>query len=82
VAAGGAASRELSEWLATSPPDTDDEVAHAATLVEAAGGREWARQEAQRRLSAAEQALSGADVSATVRDEFVELARFVTTREG
>jgi geranylgeranyl diphosphate synthase type I len=82
VAAGGAASAELADWLATSPPDADDEVAHAATLVEAAGGRDWARQEAQRRLSAAEQALAGADVSATVRDEFVELARFVTTREG
>jgi hypothetical protein len=41
-----------------------------------------AYREAQRRLSAAEQALAGADVSAVVRDEFVELARFVTTREG
>jgi geranylgeranyl diphosphate synthase type I len=82
IASGGAASIELAEWLATSPPDTDEEVAHAAALVDAAGGREWARAEAQRRLAAAEQALAGSAVSATVRDEFVELARFVTTREG
>jgi geranylgeranyl diphosphate synthase type I len=82
VAAGGAASTELAEWLATSGPDDDEEIAHAAALVDAAGGRDWARQEAQRRLGAAEQALAGTAVSATVRDEFVELARFVTTREG
>jgi geranylgeranyl diphosphate synthase type I len=82
VAAGGAASVELAEWLATSAPDTDDEVAHASSLVEAAGGREWARAEAQRRLASAEKALATTDIATTVRDEFVELARFVTTRES
>jgi geranylgeranyl diphosphate synthase type I len=82
VAAGAPASVELAEWLATSGPDTDEDIAHVTQLVEAAGGRDWAHQEARRRLTAAETALATADVEATVRDEFVELARFVTTREG
>ena len=57
-------------------------VSRATELVEAAGGRDWAQAEAQRRLGAAERALDAIDIEATVRDEFVELARFVTTREG
>jgi geranylgeranyl diphosphate synthase, type I len=82
VAAGGAASVELTEWLATPGPDSDEDIARATGLVESAGGRAWARQEAQRRLAAAEAALATTAVEATVRDEFIELARFVTTREG
>ncbi len=81
VAAGGAASVELAAWLATSGPDSDEDISRATELVEAAGGREWAQTEAQRRLAAAERALGQTDIEATVRDEFVELARFVTTRE-
>lgn len=82
VAAGAPASGELAEWLATPGPDSDEDIAHATELVEAAGGRDWAREEAQRRLATAEAALATADIDSAVRDEFVELARFVTTREG
>ena len=37
------AGRELAELLATPDPLTEDELLRAAELVEAAGGKEWAR---------------------------------------
>jgi geranylgeranyl diphosphate synthase type I len=67
VAEGGPAAQELSDWLATTGPDSDEDVAHAAELVEAAGGRDWARAESRRRLVAAEAALSAGDIPSTVR---------------
>jgi geranylgeranyl diphosphate synthase type I len=80
--AGGAASAQLAEWLGTEGPDSEADIARAADLVEAAGGRAWALEEATRRLSLAESALAGAELDPDVVGELVGLGRFVVTREG
>jgi geranylgeranyl diphosphate synthase type I len=79
---GGAAGAELARWLGTSGPDNDDDIARAAGLVEAAGGRAWATEEATRRLSLAESALATAALEPDAADELVNLGRFVVTRQS
>ena len=79
---GGRYGRDLAAWLCTEGPDSDDEVAVAATLVESAGGRAWAAEEARRRLALGERALGAVDIDADARDELVALGRFIVTRES
>jgi geranylgeranyl diphosphate synthase type I len=79
---GGATGRELAAWLRTEGPDSDAAIAHAAELVEAAGGRAWAEEEARRRLSLGETALASAALEPAAHDELVMLGRFIVTRES
>jgi len=79
---GRVAGTELASWLASEGPDSDDEIAAAAALVESAGGRAWAAEEARRRLSVGEDALMAADLDDSARDELVALGRFIVTRES
>jgi geranylgeranyl diphosphate synthase, type I len=79
---GGVAGAELAGWLASEGPDSDEEIAAAAALVEAAGGRAWAAEEARRRLTVGEDALAAADLDDAARDELVALGRFIVTRES
>jgi geranylgeranyl diphosphate synthase type I len=79
---GGAAGSELAAWLATTGPDADGDIAAAAALVESAGGRAWAAEEARRRLSLGEAALAGAGLDPGACDELVALGRFIVTRES
>jgi len=79
---GGATGRALAAWLQTDGPDTDDDIAAAAALVESAGGRAWAAEEARRRLAIGERALSAAAIDSDARDELVALGRFIVTRES
>jgi geranylgeranyl diphosphate synthase type I len=81
LAAGDQASHDLAGWLASEGPDSDAQVQWAAGLVSAAGGRDWAQQEAGRRLAAATAALDGADIDPSVRDELITLGHFVVSRE-
>jgi geranylgeranyl diphosphate synthase type I len=63
-------------------PDTDAKtVARAAALVEKAGGRAWAADEAARRLAAACEALGSADIAPTAREAMIQIARYVTARD-
>ena len=78
----GPASAALARWLATEGPDGDDDIARAAELVELAGGRAWAAEEATRRLALAESALAQAALDTDAVDELVALGRFVVTREN
>jgi geranylgeranyl diphosphate synthase type I len=80
VTRGGAAGRELAAWLAGDDV-TEEGLAHAATLVESAGGREWATAEARERVARAGKALDPAHVDPSYREQFEELARFVVERE-
>jgi geranylgeranyl diphosphate synthase type I len=82
---GGAAGRELSQWLSASyGPDgpSETQLREAAALVERGGGREWAAKEAGRRARLAEEALAHPGVAVASRDELVGLARFVVEREA
>jgi geranylgeranyl diphosphate synthase, type I len=87
LSSGTAAAAELEAWLATEPgegddADSDQEIAHASELVEAAGGREWAQAEAERRLASAEQALDDTAIDTSVRAELIALGRFIVARDS
>jgi geranylgeranyl diphosphate synthase, type I len=79
---GGAAGRDLADWLTMPGPDSDPDIETAAALVEAAGGRAWAAEEARRRLTLGEAALAQVDVDRDASDELVALGRFIVTRES
>jgi geranylgeranyl diphosphate synthase type I len=81
---GGAAGRELAAWLDAPPPDagdTDASLRAAAELVERAGGRRWAVEEARDRVVRAGQALDAAGVDPVHREQLDQLARFVVERD-
>jgi geranylgeranyl diphosphate synthase, type I len=81
IASGTAAGRDLDRWLRTVGPDSDEQVRNAAALVDAAGGRQWASDEADRRLAAACHALNEAGIEPRAREELVALGRFIVERE-
>ncbi|MGN6252234.1 MAG: polyprenyl synthetase family protein [Marmoricola sp.] len=78
---GGAPGRELAGWLDGEGPHDEAQLRHAAGLVEAAGGREWAAREARARVEAASRALAGAGFDEVQRVPFEELARFCVERD-
>jgi geranylgeranyl diphosphate synthase, type I len=75
---GGETGRLLARWMAGD----DGDVGYAAGLVEAAGGRAWAEEEARRRMAAGEHALTAVELVPEARDELVALGRFVVARES
>src|SRR5882757_6663209 len=91
VAHGGAPGRELAAWLARdgaavngtvngtaeNADASDTELRRAAELIEAAGGRGWAAEEADRRLGLAERALDSVPIDPGARDELLDIAHFV-----
>ncbi|GAA3524261.1 (2E,6E)-farnesyl diphosphate synthase [Amycolatopsis ultiminotia] len=77
---GGEPGRELAGWLAGPEPADETDLARAAALVQAAGGREWATAEAARRVAGAEQALAA--IPAGPRGELTDIARFIVHREA
>lgn len=79
---GGSVAAELAGWLAGPESDSEDDVRRAANLVETAGGRAWARDEAGRRLDAAAAALVEVDLDPTAADELIALGRFVVSRDS
>ncbi len=81
MCAGGGASEELQDLLALEVLD-EAQVARAASLVEACGGRDRAESEARRFLEAALEALSSADVPGPVDAELRAVARFVVDRDA
>jgi geranylgeranyl diphosphate synthase, type I len=78
---GGRSGRLLADWMRHGG-DSDADIAYAAGLVEAAGGRAWAEEEARRRMAAGEAALASAGLLPEGRDELLALGRFVVDREG
>ena len=81
-AGGETAGRELGELLAQPEPLTEDDLSRAACLVEEAGGRKWAEDEAARQLDAACKCLADAPIPVDVRAELTEIARFIADRES
>ncbi|MDX6256818.1 MAG: geranylgeranyl diphosphate synthase, type [Frankiales bacterium] len=73
-------SRELQAWLGDRDYDTESRLSLVAALVEVAGGREWAEQEARRRIQDGEELLASAGVPTAVREELVALGEFVVAR--
>jgi len=67
--------------LLSQPERTEEEIAEAAELVEACGGRQFAAAEAERRLTLALKELDRAQIEPAARDELEGLARFIVERE-
>ncbi|WP_371670911.1 polyprenyl synthetase family protein [Streptomyces sp. NBC_00289] len=84
LADGGPASRRLAELLADPQPRAEEDgkqLAVRADLIEQAGGRAWARDEARRRHTGALAALDEVPMPDQIREYFVALAEFVVVRE-
>ncbi|WP_432837442.1 polyprenyl synthetase family protein [Dactylosporangium sp. CA-092794] len=71
----------LEQGADIDPGDDEESVRRAAEAVEAAGGRDWALAEAERRLALGEAALGRLDLPGRVRDELFALGRFMIDRE-
>jgi geranylgeranyl diphosphate synthase type I len=81
LTSGTQAGHELAELLAVPEPLTEDELLHAAALVESAGGKEWAESKADAALASAVSYLTETDMPHDVRAEFEGIAEFVTARQ-
>jgi geranylgeranyl diphosphate synthase type I len=79
---GGALGRELAEWLACEATADEGSVRYAAALVDKAGGRKWALDEAYRRMAAGRTKLEDARIPDRAREELLSLAQFIVTREA
>jgi geranylgeranyl diphosphate synthase type I len=78
---GTQAGRELRALLTQIEPLSEDDLIHAAGLVEAGGGREWAESEADSALASADKCLAETDIPDDVRAEFAGIAEFITARQ-
>ena len=79
--AAGAELRSVYASGVLRPDADDDTVARAAALVDEAGGRQWATDEAQRRLDRACDALTGVDLDPATAGSLLQLAQYVTARD-
>ncbi len=67
--------------LLSKPDLAEAEIAEAAELVEACGGRRFAAEEAERRMQLALRELEQAPIEPAAREELEGLARFIVERE-
>jgi geranylgeranyl diphosphate synthase type I len=79
--AGTPDSAELAEMLEAGPPETESQVAHAVSLIKAAGGIDWAAGEAERLLGEALRELDAAGLPhADAASQLREVAAFLVHR--
>jgi geranylgeranyl diphosphate synthase type I len=82
---GGDRAEEVADWYAEERPadgDREETLHRVAGLIERAGGRAWAGEEAERQLRLAAAALDRVDLAAGPRAELSDLARYLTRRES
>jgi geranylgeranyl diphosphate synthase type I len=82
LTSGTPAGDELGTLLASPDPLGEEDLLHAAALVEEAGGRAWAETEADTQLASAGQCLADTAVPDDVRAEFAGIAEFITARQN
>ena len=73
-------SRDLAARIRSTRRDSESDLARMAALVEAAGGRRWTEEEAERQIRYALTALDEIEMDGEVRTEMAELAEFVVAR--
>ncbi|MBO0841453.1 MAG: polyprenyl synthetase family protein, partial [Sciscionella sp.] len=76
-----AAGRELAEFYHGEGPLPAADVARAATLIEIAGGRDWAEAMATKHLENAMDRLLSAELRSPAEAELTELARLITAQD-
>jgi geranylgeranyl diphosphate synthase, type I len=81
LSSGTEAGLELGTLLRKPEPLTDDEVLHATSLVERAGGKQRVEDMADSELAAALSCLEAAEMPEDVRTEFAMIAEFITARQ-
>jgi geranylgeranyl diphosphate synthase type I len=81
LASDTAAGRELADLYRRDEPLDADAVARAAVLVERAGGRAWAHEQADARLTDAITYLDGAHCDPGARADLITLARLIAHRD-
>jgi geranylgeranyl diphosphate synthase type I len=80
AALNSASSVELHGLYSSQETLTEAEVRRAGHLVERGGGRDWARDEATRQITAAQEGLAEAEIPAAVHDDLSQVAEFVAGR--
>ncbi|QKV75729.1 family 2 encapsulin nanocompartment cargo protein polyprenyl transferase [Amycolatopsis sp. Hca4] len=80
LCSGTPAGADLAALYARPEPLAETELAHAATLVEAAGGRQWSQAQADALLAKALRDLTAAAPPSRATAELATLARLITTR--
>lgn len=80
LCSGTAAGAELATLYARREPLAESELARAASLVEAAGGRQWSQAQAEALLAKALRDLAAAAPPSRAGAELAALARLITTR--
>jgi geranylgeranyl diphosphate synthase type I len=80
LTSGTAAADELAALYGSSDVLGDRELAHAADLIDKAGGRVWAEAEAVRHRSEALDALAAAEPNPSAAAELHALAELITSR--
>ncbi|MEV3922376.1 hypothetical protein [Actinomadura coerulea] len=81
ITAGRPESRRLAALYAAPGPPSEDALREMARLVEAAGGRDRAAAEADRRVAAAGRHLRDSGMDGAVAAGFRDIALFVTSRD-
>jgi geranylgeranyl diphosphate synthase type I len=81
LTSGTAAGHELAALYHRDVPLSDDELLHAAELIELAGGRSWCQQKADDLLADALKHLSSADPAERPAAQLHTLAHLVTQRD-
>jgi geranylgeranyl diphosphate synthase type I len=81
LTAGTPASEELAKLLRREDELSEDDLAHAAGLVEEAGGKSWTEDKAAQQLAAAHACLAQTPMPDDVRAEFAGIAEFITARQ-
>jgi geranylgeranyl diphosphate synthase, type I len=76
-----AAGRRLAELFAAGPPEDEDTVALATSLIIESGGLDWASQEADRHLSVALEQLAGLSLVEPVAGQLAEIASYIVARD-
>jgi geranylgeranyl diphosphate synthase, type I len=81
LASGTPAGCELADLYSVGRPLTEDELARAAALVEAAGGRRWSQSRVEEHLTTAMQWLMTANFEARATEEMLAIARLIAERD-
>ena len=81
LTAGTSAAEELAKLLRREGELSEDDLAHAAGLVEEAGGKSWTEEKAAEQLAAALACLAETPMPDDVRAEFAGIAEFITARQ-
>jgi geranylgeranyl diphosphate synthase type I len=79
--AGTSAAEQLSALLRREDQLSEEDLAHAAGLVEEAGGKQWTENEGAAQLAAAHRCLEQTPMPDDVRAEFAGIAEFITARQ-